>query len=582
MDPVLEIKSRLSIEELVWEYVTLKKAWKSYKWLCPWHQEKTPSFIVNPENDMCWCFWCQKWWDIFNFLEYTENLDFKESLQILSNRVWVKVETSSFTSKEEKDSKVHILSEISKFYSMSLLGNKNALEYLSERWIQNDMISLFNIWYSPKNVNLLYSHLLKLWFDKQSILDCWVLSSNDFSWSDIYDRFNWRIVFPICSWIWVKWSNSVIWFWARIFSWEQGLAKYINSPDTSIYDKSSTLYRIDLAKDEIKRKNFTLVVEWYMDVIACFKAWIKNTIASSGTAFTENQVKILKRYSSNIYFCFDSDAAWLDAAKRAIKLCANLDVNISFVKVSNWKDPDECLSNDKQRFINALNSPLTIVDFIFSNISKDRLIDIDWKKSVEIEIFELINQITNNLEKQEYLKILSKLLKIEEKSLISDFGNYQKNKKQINKKIEAQSVTKRFIDQEQYLIWIYLSFETYSDIIKDHLIASISSSNILKKVYKYISNKYNSAALMESLSLDERKEVLSYAFYAQNINEKSSESKIIKEINTLVRNINLKNILKKEELLLNKIREARDNEQDILTNKYQEIIKLKSKLLAIH
>jgi len=129
---------------------------------------------------------------------------------------------------------------------------------------------------------------------------------------------------------------------------------------------------------------------------------------------------------------------------------------------------------------------------------------------------------------------------------------------------------------------MYISFENYSHIIKDHLIISISSSNILKKVYKYISNKYNSQDFIKSLSFDENKEVLSYAFYAQNINEKSNEKKLVKEIKTLIRNINLKNILKKEALLLNKIRETKDHQQDILTNKYQEIIKLKSKLLSIN
>ncbi len=582
MDQILEIKSRLSIEELVWEYVTLRKAWRSFKWLCPWHQEKTPSFIVNPEKEMCWCFWCQKWWDIFNFLEYTENLDFKESLQILSSRVWVEVDIANFSSKEEKDSKVNILSEISRFYSDQLKKNEKALFYLSNRGILEEQIKQFSIWYSPRDVNLLYSHLLKIWFDKESILSCWVLSTSDFSWSDIYDRFNWRIVFPICSWIWVEWSNSVIWFGARVFSWETGVAKYLNSPDSTIYDKSNTLYRIDLAKDSIKNKKFSLVVEWYMDVIACFKAWIRNTVASSWTAFTEKQIKILKRYSPNIYFCFDWDNAWLDAAKRAIKLCVNIDVNISFIKLTNWKDPDECLLNDKQWFLNSLSKPVSIVDFIFSSISSDKLSSIEWKKYIEYEIFETIIQIDNNLEKQEYLKVLSQLLNIEEKSLILDFEKFKKHKKNISKKSETNTIKKQQIDQQQYLVWMYISFENYSHIIKDHLIISISSSNILKKVYKYISNKYNSQDFIKSLSFDENKEVLSYAFYAQNINEKSNEKKLVKEIKTLIRNINLKNILKKEALLLNKIRETKDHQQDILTNKYQEIIKLKSKLLSIN
>jgi len=202
MNEIEEIKAKILIEDLVWEYVQLKKAWRTFKWLCPWHQEKTPSFTVSPENQMCWCFWCQKWWDIFNFLQYTEGLDFRESLEVLADKAWVKIEKWNFQKSEDKNSILEILELIKDFYKNELTLNNSALEYLKNRNISKDLFAKFDIWYAPENSKQLFSYLLKKWFSRDEIFKTWVFSPWTFDWSDAYDRFNSRIIFPIKNIFW--------------------------------------------------------------------------------------------------------------------------------------------------------------------------------------------------------------------------------------------------------------------------------------------------------------------------------------------------------------------------------------------
>ena len=422
MNEIEEIKAKIWIEDLVWEYVVLKKAWKTFKWLCPWHQEKSPSFTVSPENQMCWCFWCQKWWDIFNFLQYTEWLDFRESLEVLADKAWVKINKWNFQKSEDKNSILEILEVINIFYQNELKNNNLAKKYLENRNISNDLILKFNIWFSPENWNILFSFLIKKWFSKEEIFKTWVFSSSNFDWNNIYDRFNLRIIFPIKNIFW-----KTIWFWWRIF-WEnswKNQAKYLNSPEWPVFDKSNNLYALNIAKEEIKNKKFVLLTEWYMDTIACHKAWILNTVASLWTAFNEKHFKVLKRYTENFYICFDQDNAWISALKRVVELLSDFDVNIKVVKIPYGKDPDECIEKDKNLFLNSVKNPVWIVDYFFEKLKeKYDLNKTEEKKSLQKEIFEIISFSKNNIDKIDYLKKFSNLVWISEKLILEDFDNF--------------------------------------------------------------------------------------------------------------------------------------------------------------
>lgn len=573
MNQVDEIKQRLPIEELVWEYVQLKKAWKNFKWLCPWHQEKTPSFVVSPDSWICRCFWqCQKWGDIFKFLEYTEGLEFKEALEVLAAKAWVVLEKKDFKKSEEKTSQIEILEEINNFYKEKLREDseiwKKARKYLEERKIFLEKWKIwdkFEIWFSPDDSSLVFSYLRKKWFEENEIFKTWVIMKNE-HWSWVYDRFKWRIIFPIKNLL-----NKTIWFWWRIFRWEENSAKYLNSPESSVFDKSMNLYWLNFAKDEIRKQDFVVLTEWYMDTIACHKAWIENSVASLWTAFNEKHVKVLKRYTDNFYLCFDNDLAWIEAIKRAFEVLNDWETNIKIIKIPNWKDPDESIENNKEEFLEAVKNPLNIVDFLFSALQKKYdLKKIEDKKHFQKEIFEIISSSKNNLEKQEYLKKLAFLLWITENFLTQDFKNFEnssKNKKNFSKKSEEILTDKKIFSPEKYLIWLLLFEEKILEVIKENILLDFFIENDILDLYKNIFNDYNSAQI-----LDENPEFLNLKIDIESKHEVDNLEKVKLEALSLVKTINLKNIKREE----NKLKKDLKNPESI--KKFQEILVLKSKL----
>ena len=577
MNQVDEIKQRLPIEELVWEYVQLKKAWKNFKWLCPWHQEKTASFVVSPDSWICRCFWqCQKWWDIFKFLEYTENLEFKEALEILATKAWVILEKKDFKKSEEKTSQIEILEEINNFYKEKLREDseiwKKAKNYLEERKIfleSGKIWEKFEIWFSPDDSSLVFSYLKKKWFEENEIFKTWVIMKNE-HWSWVYDRFKWRIIFPIKNLL-----NKTIWFWWRIFRWEENSAKYLNSPESSVFDKSMNLYSLNFAKDEIRKQNFVILTEWYMDTIACHRVWIKNAVASLWTAFNEKHVKVLKRYTNNFYLCFDNDLAWIEAIKRAFEILNDWDTNIKIIKIKNWKDPDESIENDEKNwtkfFEEAVKNPLDIVDFLFEALQKKYdLKKIEDKKIFQKEIFEIIFSSENNLEKQEYLKKIAFLLWVSENFIINDFKNFvnnSKNKKNFSKKEKNFSVKKEIFSPEKYLIWLILYEEKLLKVIKENILLDFFTEKVFLDLYKKIFNNYNLTQF-----LDENPEFLNLKIDIESRHELNNFKKLSFEALSLVKSINLKNLENKEFELKKNLNSKEKIEE------FQKILILKSKL----
>lgn len=570
MNEIEEIKTRLPIEELVWEYVHLKKAWKSYKWLCPWHQEKTPSFTVSPENQMCWCFWCQKWWDIFNFLQYTEGLDFRESLEVLAEKTWVKINKWNFEKKEDKNSILEILEVINTFYKNELSKNQEARKYLEDRDIWKEIVEKFDIWYSPSNSNILFSFLLKKWFSKDEIFKTWVFSSSNFDWNDAYDRFNSRIVFPIKNVFW-----KTIWFWWRVF-WNapKNQAKYLNSPEWPVFDKSNNLYALNFAKEEIKKKWFVVLTEGYMDTIACHKVWVTNAVASLWTAFNDKHVKVLKRYTDNFYICFDQDNAWVEALKRAVELLSSFDVNVRVILLPFWKDPDECIKKDKDSFISAVENPVTIIDYLFEKLSLNfDLSKTEDKKSLQKEIFKVISLSKNNIDKFDHLKRFSNLLSIPEKAVLEDFESFSKSFRKAPKKKDSVNLDKEKISPAEYLFWLFLANENFWNLIKENFLIDYLEDNYLKSVYKKLFDEYNGTAIVDSLDLDTKNKLLKFKIFAESAIIDDNEDKIKAEFLKTINKVNLDNLEKRERFLKSKLGDNRD-----FLNEFVKITSLKKEL----
>lgn len=564
MDIVNAIKDKASIEDVISQYIDLKKAWTNLKWLCPWHQEKSPSFIVSPDKQMCWCFGCQKWWDVIKFIELTESLDFVEAAKLLAEKYQIPFELNK--DKSNKDhSLLEILTDTTLFYQSALKYNPSANEYLSKRWISNQIIKDFGIWFAPNSVSELYTHLTKKNYSKSSILKIWNISTSSFDWSSIYDRFAWRVIIPINNI-----HGQTIWFWWRLLNWDG--AKYINSPETEVYNKSSTIFGLDKAKDSIKQKNSCIIVEGYFDVISCHKIWITNTVAVSWTALTSSHIRILKRYTSNLHFCFDQDSAWIQACIRAIEMAQEYDVLIKIIIVPNGKDPDECINHQAEDFTKAIDKPISVIEFIFNNIkAKYNLGLLEEKKIAQKEIFEFLLKINSAMERQDYLRKLAFMLTTSEKNIIEDFDNFTK-KHWRSKTNEWQLNAKNIVSPEEYLIWLYFWYNfTRQEIINKLIFTILDKDYYLFPIFANIKNWIND---IDPLLQDK---VNSIILFARKENDINSDEKILQETIKTIKRINLSNIKKQEQRLINAIK-TWDKDSTILLDKYQEMEKLKSKV----
>ncbi|MCK4892060.1 MAG: DNA primase, partial [Candidatus Pacebacteria bacterium] len=307
-----EIKSRLSVEEVISGYLQLQRAGRNWKAKCPFHNEKTPSFTVSPERQMWYCFGCNEGGDIFTFVMKMEGLEFRDALKLLAEKAGVQLEDRSYNDSGEKSKALEILDISRKFYQecLKIKTGRKAFEYLSNRGLSKNIIEKFQLGYAPDSWDLLSKFLKKKGYKESGIFSAGMTVKKDKG--GYYDRFRGRIMFPINNV-----SGQTIGFSSRVMPGaDESHAKYINTPETAIYNKSRVLYGLDKSKVEIRKKDLCIMVEGNMDVIASFQAEIENVAATSGTALTADQLKIIKRYTDNIAFSFDMDSAGIKAAGR--------------------------------------------------------------------------------------------------------------------------------------------------------------------------------------------------------------------------------------------------------------------------
>ncbi|MCR4278169.1 MAG: DNA primase [Candidatus Berkelbacteria bacterium] len=329
-----EVKQRLDLVELVGQYVTLKKAGSNYKAQCPFHQEKTASLMVSPEKQIWKCFGCSLGGDIYKFVMQVEHLEFGDALRMLAQKAGVTLQSrtrSEYQTQDSKSSLYQINRACAKVFQTILLerdAGKAALEYLRKRGIKVETIKQFAIGYAPKN------------FDLKSLLLKHGFTANDLAKAGSPERFFDRIMFPIFDVL----SNPVG-FTGRILG--EGEPKYLNSPETPIFNKSRVLYGLNLAKAALKEKNYVILVEGQMDVVALHQAGVTNAVASSGTAITETQLVTLSKYTPNFLLAFDNDTAGKATTKKVIEMLLRLDLNSKVIDFGKYKDAGELFEKDK-------------------------------------------------------------------------------------------------------------------------------------------------------------------------------------------------------------------------------------------
>ena len=354
-----EIKSRCNIVDVIGSVVTLKKTGANYQGLCPFHNEKTPSFVVSETKQMFTCFGCHASGDVIEFVKKYYNLSFMEALEKLANQCGIKIE-DSFNRGEKKDIYFEVNREAARFFFKALRANDNAgMRYVINRGLTKETLHDFGIGYADESWNSLYNYLKAKGYKEEVMLKLGLISESK---GRYYDRFRNRVIFPI-----QNTAGKVIAFGGRAIG--DDMPKYLNSPETPVFSKKNNLYGLNITKNFVNESDCAILVEGYMDVISLFQGGVKNVSASLGTALTENQSKLLKRYTKNIVLSYDADSAGINAAIRGSEILHKEGCKVRILHISDGKDPDDFIkAKGKLAYYKLVDEAMAYGDFRIQNI----------------------------------------------------------------------------------------------------------------------------------------------------------------------------------------------------------------------
>ncbi len=419
-----DVRMGNDIVDVIGEYVKLKKSGANYFGLCPFHNEKTPSFSVSPEKQIYRCFGCGAGGNVFRFIEQKENLTFPETVEYLAKRInYTLPENNSKADAYKREIKQQlwdIHKAAARFYYECLNADMGAeaRAYLDKRGVQPNIRKKFGLGYSPDEWNRLNDHLLELGFDQEMILKSGLVNGSNSG--RYYDKFRNRLMFPI-----IDVYGHIIGFGGRQLRDNKEEAKYLNSPDTEIFNKSFNPYNLNFARHANKRE--FILVEGYMDVIALYQAGFKNAVAALGTAFNSNHASVLKRYTQNIIVLFDSDAAGENAVLRALPVLKEAGISAKVLQVKNAKDPDEYIkSYGAEAFAKLLSTAVNGTMFRIENVKKKYSLDnIDDKISLTRDIVEILAQTDDPLELELYIRDVAKQIGVSPEAILSEVNRIQ-------------------------------------------------------------------------------------------------------------------------------------------------------------
>jgi DNA primase len=415
--PIEEIKSRVNVLDVVQDFVQLKKAGTNYKGLCPFHSEKTGSFMVSPAKQIWHCFGCGLGGDIFEFIKQIENIEFAEALKILADRAGVtlkKPTQEQIQMGEKKDVLFEINEQAAKYFARVLWesnAGKEALEYLKKRGLTDQTIKNWQLGYAPADFHYLENFLAKN-FNKKDIEQAGLIIKSDRD-NGYFDRFHDRVMFPI-----QNLHGQVVGFTGRLLHEKPNAGKYVNSPETPIYSKSQVIFGLHAAKNSIRKENRAIVMEGNMDVISAHQAGSIQAVATSGTAMTQDQLLILKRFTENLIFAFDSDTAGITAGKRALELALNLGFNVKVINLNGAKDPDDLIKRGTGIWQKAVESAGNFLDFFFDLTLKQMdASTVEGKRDITRELAPLIFRISEPITRAHYVRKLSGALNVAESAI---------------------------------------------------------------------------------------------------------------------------------------------------------------------
>jgi DNA primase len=424
-EQIQTIKQKIDIVEFIGQYTQLKKSGRNYKANCPFHNEKTPSFVISPDRQIWHCFGtCGDGGDVIKFLMKMDNLSFIEALRELAGRVGVQLDAVAVNDNEGKiKDRIYAMNNwAAKYYSYILETKrfaKGAREYLENRGINEKIVKTFEIGYAPKSWSSLMEWLMKKGYSKEELLTAGLVVDNQRG--NIYDRFRHRLVFPI-----KDSKGNIIAFSGRALDSEDQSAKYINTPESPVYRKRESLYGIHLAKDAIRKEANVYIVEGEFDMITPYMHGIENFVAIKGAALTTEQLQLLKRLTPKITLALDTDEAGIEAMKRGIREAEQFEFDIQVAQFTRGKDPDEAAKADFITFKKELHNAIPLYDFLFEVSKKNNSGDNAYsKKKIGDELVPYIRNIKNSIVQGHYIKQLATLLDVSVESVEKLVSSYR-------------------------------------------------------------------------------------------------------------------------------------------------------------
>lgn len=466
MDEVSLIREKIDIVSLISEFVQLKKAGRNFKAPCPFHTEKSPSFVVSPERQIWHCFGCGKGGDVYTFLMEYERLEFPEALRLLAKRAGVELtsreKNSGLATQKERLYQINSLAK--EYYHYVLTKHpvgKRALEYLENRGVSKKVIETFMLGFSPKGNALAHYLMTKKKYSSEDLVAAGVVFERG---RDVVDFFRGRLMFPL-----IDHRDNVVGFAGRILEKDDSTSKYINTRETLIYHKGEQFYGLNITKDAIRRSNQAVIVEGEFDVISCFEHGVANVVAVKGTALTESQVNLLGRFAQKITFCFDGDKAGQEAITRSLAVVEKKGLTPTVIEIPGGKDPDEALQKEPGLFKKAVKEDIGIYDYLFEKtLAAVDLESATGKKDFADKLLPVIGTIKNEIIKEHYIKKISSALDTSYESIVRELGKLQQPQR-VQPKKESEAKQKRSKEEllEEYLLALIIQNDNPKKILEE-------------------------------------------------------------------------------------------------------------------
>ena len=515
-----EIKNSNDIVDVVSQYVTLKRSGRNFFGLCPFHKEKSPSFSVSPDKQIFHCFGCGVGGNVIHFISKIENIDFRETIELLANRANITLPTLDNSYQDNKKailkSKVYEINEIAaKFYHANLYKptSKEAQNYIKKRKLDNRTLKSFLIGYSG-TFDELYRMLKSKGYTEEEILASSLVNKTDNG--RFIDRFRRRLMIPI-----QDTTGRFIAFGGRVL--DDSKPKYINSPENIVYSKGRNLFGLNIAKKGDTKK--LIIVEGYMDAISLYQRGITNVVASLGTALTEQQGRLLRKNSEQIIIGYDSDGAGQAATLRGLEILQNMGCDIRVLQIYGAKDPDEfIIKYGPERFQKCVDNAISLVEFRVKILKQNLNIEnVNDKIKFLNEVAKILSKVDNNIEKEIYIDKISKEYGISKEAIYGEVNKLIYNKTSDKKVLERppvkayiknkqeEKIDAAIIKRERMLIYILVNYaeESYK-AIKDKITVEDIHSKVNKKIISKIYEQYSKGNVNNIIDCFEEEEVVNY------------------------------------------------------------------------